>query len=103
MKSKPIEIDESGPDGCAACQGPQLGYRTGILYSSYTAASFAREYTLADKHGRSGDVVIMIVPEKETQFMSVEAAERGHIRIFAHAVLDDDADAASLGPADALS
>ena len=27
LKSKPIVIGESDPDGCAACQGPQLGYR----------------------------------------------------------------------------
>jgi len=51
LKSKPIVIGESDPDGCAACQGPQLGYRNTTMYSSYTAASFAREYTLADKHG----------------------------------------------------
>jgi len=42
---------ESDPDGCAACQGPQLGYRNGTMYSSYTAASFARKYELADRHG----------------------------------------------------
>jgi xylan 1,4-beta-xylosidase len=51
LKSKPIIIGESDPDGCAACQGPQLGYRSGTMYSSYTAASFARKYQLADKHG----------------------------------------------------
>ena len=51
LKNKPIIIGESDPDGCAACQGPQLGYRNGTMYSSYTAASFAREYELADKHG----------------------------------------------------
>jgi xylan 1,4-beta-xylosidase len=51
LKDKPIVIGESDPDGCAACQGPQLGYRNGTMYSSYTAASFAREYELADRHG----------------------------------------------------
>jgi len=51
LKSKPIVIGESDPEGCAACQGPQLGYRNGTVYSSYTAASFAREHDLADKHG----------------------------------------------------
>ena len=51
LKSKPIVIGESDPDGCAACQGPQLGYRNGTMYSSYTAASFARKYLLADRHG----------------------------------------------------
>jgi xylan 1,4-beta-xylosidase len=51
LKSKPIIVGESDPDGCAACQGPQLGYRTGTMYSSYTAASIAREYELMDRHG----------------------------------------------------
>ena len=52
LKGKPIVIGESDPDGCAACQGPQLGYRNGTMYSSYTAASFARKHDLADRHGR---------------------------------------------------
>ncbi len=51
LKDKPIVIGESDPDGCAACQGPQLGYRNGTMYSSYTAASFARKHDLADRHG----------------------------------------------------
>jgi xylan 1,4-beta-xylosidase len=49
--AKPIVIGESDPDGCAACQGPQLGYRNGTMYSSYTAAVFARKHLLAEKHG----------------------------------------------------
>ncbi|HEX8297440.1 MAG TPA: hypothetical protein VF593_14135 [Chthoniobacteraceae bacterium] len=51
LKDKPIVIGESDPDGCAACTGAHLGYRNGTMYSSYTAASFARKYELADKHG----------------------------------------------------
>ncbi len=51
LKSKPIVIGESDPDGCAACQGPQLGYRNGTMFSSYTAAVFARKHLLAEKHG----------------------------------------------------
>ncbi|MBV9852221.1 MAG: beta-xylosidase [Armatimonadetes bacterium] len=51
LKNVPIVIGESDPDGCAACTGPQLGYRNGTMYSSYTAASIAREYELADRHG----------------------------------------------------
>jgi xylan 1,4-beta-xylosidase len=47
----PLVIGESDPEGCAACQGEQLGYRNGTVYSSYTAASFARAYDLAEKHG----------------------------------------------------
>jgi xylan 1,4-beta-xylosidase len=51
LKNKPIIIGESDPEGCAACQGPQLGYRNGTMYSSYTAAVFARKHELAARHG----------------------------------------------------
>jgi xylan 1,4-beta-xylosidase len=51
LKDKPVIIGESDPEGCAACQGPQLAYRNGTVYSSYTAASFARKHDLADRHG----------------------------------------------------
>jgi xylan 1,4-beta-xylosidase len=51
LKGKPVIIGECDPEGCAACQGPSLGYRNGTMYSSYTAASFARIHDLADKHG----------------------------------------------------
>ncbi|XOV93349.1 MAG: beta-xylosidase [Bacteroidota bacterium] len=47
----PIVIGESDPEGCAACQGDQLGYRNGTMYSSYTAAIFPRKLDLALKHG----------------------------------------------------
>jgi xylan 1,4-beta-xylosidase len=51
LKSTPIVIGESDPEGCAACQGKQLAYRNTTMYSSYTAASFARKHDLADRHG----------------------------------------------------
>jgi len=51
LKNKPIVIGESDPDGCAACQGPNLAYRNTTMYSSYTAAAFARKHLLAEKHG----------------------------------------------------
>ncbi|MEN9401550.1 MAG: hypothetical protein RL091_253 [Verrucomicrobiota bacterium] len=51
LKGTPVIIGESDPEGCAACQGPQLAYRNGTMYSSYTAASFARKHDLADLHG----------------------------------------------------
>jgi xylan 1,4-beta-xylosidase len=51
LKRMPIVIGESDPEGCAACQGPQLAYRNGTMYSSYTAASFARVQDLADRRG----------------------------------------------------
>jgi xylan 1,4-beta-xylosidase len=50
LKGIPVIIGESDPEGCAACQGPQLAYRNGTMYSSYTAASFARKHDLADVH-----------------------------------------------------
>ncbi|MBX3425302.1 MAG: hypothetical protein KF688_06445 [Pirellulales bacterium] len=50
VRSLPIVIGESDPEGCAACQGPQFGYRNGTMYSSYTAASFARKWDLARKY-----------------------------------------------------
>jgi len=49
LKNKPVVIGESDPEGCAACQGPQLAYRNGTMYSSYTAASFARAHDLAER------------------------------------------------------
>ncbi|MCB1125913.1 MAG: beta-xylosidase, partial [Verrucomicrobiae bacterium] len=51
FKKTPIVIGESDPEGCAACQGPQLAYRNGTMYSSYTAASFARKHALTRRHG----------------------------------------------------
>jgi xylan 1,4-beta-xylosidase len=51
LRRTPIVIGESDPEGCAACQGPQLAYRNGTMYSSYTAASFARKHDLALRHG----------------------------------------------------
>jgi xylan 1,4-beta-xylosidase len=51
LHETPIVIGESDPDGCAACQGPQLGYRNTTMYSCYTAASMARLQELADRHG----------------------------------------------------
>jgi xylan 1,4-beta-xylosidase len=49
LAGKPIVIGESDPEGCAACPGPQNAYRNGTMYSSYTAASFARIWELAEK------------------------------------------------------
>ena len=52
-KNLPIVIGESDPEGCAACgmaTNPENAYRNGTMYSSYTAASFARKYQLADLH-----------------------------------------------------
>lgn len=54
LKDKPVVIGESDPEGCAACSMkdyPSNAYRNGTLYSSYTAAAFARKYQLADHFG----------------------------------------------------
>jgi xylan 1,4-beta-xylosidase len=54
LKHLPIIIGECDPEGCAACSMkdyPQNAYRNGTMYSSYTAASFARIYDLADQSG----------------------------------------------------
>jgi xylan 1,4-beta-xylosidase len=67
LRAKPIVIGESDPDGCAACLGPQLGYRPGTMYSSYTAATFAREYALADRHGVNLDAALTWAFEFEDQ------------------------------------
>lgn len=51
LKNLPIVIGESDPEGCAACgmhTNPENAYRNGTMYASYTAASFARKYLLAD-------------------------------------------------------
>ena len=53
LKNIPIIIGECDPEGCAACsekRDPKYGYRNGTVYSSYTAASFARIYELMDQH-----------------------------------------------------
>jgi xylan 1,4-beta-xylosidase len=54
VKSKPIIIGESDPEGCAACSSrvyPQNAYRNGVMYASYTAAVMPRHLDLAAKHG----------------------------------------------------
>lgn len=50
LRDKPVVIGESDPEGCAACQGPQLSYRNSTMYSSYTAASLTRICELAERH-----------------------------------------------------
>jgi xylan 1,4-beta-xylosidase len=51
VRSLPVIIGESDPEGCAACsmtRTPSNSYRNGTVYSSYEAAVFARKYALAD-------------------------------------------------------
>ncbi len=54
LKPLPIIIGESDPEGCAACPMTHYshnGYRNGTMYSSYTAAAFARKLDLAAYYG----------------------------------------------------
>ena len=49
----PVVIGENDPEGCAACgvqTNPENAYRNGTMYSSYTAAAYARLYELADRY-----------------------------------------------------
>jgi xylan 1,4-beta-xylosidase len=50
-KSTPIILGESDPEGCAACQGVQNGYRNGPLYGVTIAEATARTYELERRHG----------------------------------------------------
>src|SRR5205807_3561602 len=49
-KDTPILLGESDPEGCAACQGAQNGYRNGPLYGVTIAEATARTYELAQKY-----------------------------------------------------
>jgi xylan 1,4-beta-xylosidase len=54
LKSKPIVIGESDPDGCAACDAdvyPANRYRNRAQFASYSAAVFARQTDVADRAG----------------------------------------------------
>lgn len=67
LAAKPIVIGESDPEGCAACPGPQNAYRNGTMYSSYTAASFARIWDLAARRKVNLDGILSWSFEFEDQ------------------------------------
>jgi len=67
LKSKPIVIGENDPEGCAACPGPQNAYRNGTLYASYTAATYPRLWSLAQKRGVNLDGALTWAFEFEDQ------------------------------------
>ena len=53
LKNIPVVIGECDPDGMAArpvSEAPALGYRNTTMFSSYTAAAFARIAELADQY-----------------------------------------------------
>jgi xylan 1,4-beta-xylosidase len=51
FRHTPIILGESDPEGCAACQGSQNGYRNGPLYGVSVAEATMRTYELARKYG----------------------------------------------------
>ena len=67
LKSTPIIIGESDPDGCAACQSEQFGYRNHPVYASYTAECIAREFELAGKYGVNLEAALTWAFEFEDQ------------------------------------
>jgi xylan 1,4-beta-xylosidase len=67
LKSAPIIIGESDPDGCAACQNEQFGYRHRPVYASYTAECIAREFELAGKYGVNLEAALTWAFEFEDQ------------------------------------
>lgn len=50
-KRTPILLTETDPEGCAACTGPQNGYRNGPLYGVSVAEAMARIDQLGRKYG----------------------------------------------------
>ena len=53
LRRLPIILGENDPEGCAACgmqTNPENAYRNGTMFSSYTAAAYARLYDLADQY-----------------------------------------------------
>jgi len=50
-KHTPIILGESDPEGCAACQGSQNGYRNGPLYGVSVTEATMRTYELARRYG----------------------------------------------------
>jgi xylan 1,4-beta-xylosidase len=53
LRQLPIIVGENDPEGCAACgvqTNPENDYRNGTMYSSYTAATYARLYELATQY-----------------------------------------------------
>ena len=67
LKAKPIVIGENDPEGCAACPGAQNAYRNGTLYASYTAATYPRLWSLAQKRGVNLDGALTWAFEFEDQ------------------------------------
>ena len=63
----PIILGESDPEGCAACQGTQNGYRNGPLYGVSVAEATMRTYELARKYGLTVEGAVTWAFEFEDQ------------------------------------
>ena len=66
-KHTPIILGESDPEGCAACQGSQNGYRNGPLYGVSVAEATMRTAELARKHGLTVEGAVTWAFEFEDQ------------------------------------
>jgi len=66
-KHTPIILGESDPEGCAACQGSQNGYRNGPLYGVSVAEATMRTYELARKYGVTVEGIVTWAFEFEDQ------------------------------------
>ena len=67
FRSTPIILSETDPEGCAACQGPQNGYRNGPLYGVSVAEMLARSAELARLRGVNLDGAVTWAFEFEDQ------------------------------------
>ena len=63
----PIVLGESDPEGCAACKGPENGYRNGPLYGVSVAEATMRTYELARKYGLTVEGAVTWAFEFEDQ------------------------------------
>jgi len=70
FRNTPIILSETDPEGCAACQGPQNGYRNGPLYGVSVAEMLGRSAELARLRGVNlmGDVTWAFEFGKQTYF-----------------------------------
>ena len=66
-KNTPIVLGESDPEGCAACKGPENGYRNGPLYGVSVAEATMRTYELARKYGVTVEGAVTWAFEFENQ------------------------------------
>ncbi len=66
-RKTPIILGESDPEGCAACKGPENGYRNGPLYGVSVAEATARTHELARKYGLTVEGAVTWAFEFEDQ------------------------------------